>query len=167
VTFADISDASNWIDALKWVVPLVTSIVTAAIAVIVAIITYQQWRTNREKLRLDLYNRRFEIYLRCLDLYRAPVEEKSASERDAILSRFVSARLESRFLFPKDSGIQNLMIDFQRCATALSGWQGQKPTGNPIEGNQIEVWKNLMDQSATSINELTDKMEPFLKFHDL
>jgi hypothetical protein len=45
--FPDISAASNWIDVLKWLVPLATSIVTATIAVIVSGL---QWKTNKAKL---------------------------------------------------------------------------------------------------------------------
>jgi hypothetical protein len=45
--FPDISSASNWIDALKWLVPLVSPIATAVFA---AIISRRQWKTNQEKL---------------------------------------------------------------------------------------------------------------------
>jgi hypothetical protein len=34
-------------------------------------------------------------------------------------------------------------------------------------GDQVTVWSQLMDQSAKLINELQEKMLPFLKFHDL
>jgi hypothetical protein len=62
MTFPDIIDKSSVIDVLKWLVPSATSIVTAIIAVVVAIFSGRQWKVNQEKLRLDRYNRRFGIH---------------------------------------------------------------------------------------------------------
>jgi hypothetical protein len=49
----------------------VESIATVIIAIYVAFIGTFQWITASEKLRLDLYNRRFDVYLNALDFMQA------------------------------------------------------------------------------------------------
>jgi hypothetical protein len=155
--FPDISDASNWIDGLKTLVPLLASITTTAIAVIVAIISHRQWKTNQEKLRLDLYNRRFEIYRRCLDSLRtAAIKAQDKEARHAALDRLLHARLESQFLFPESSGVQDLLRKFLTIVSALAGTDVEAP-----------AWEQLINQGHEFIDELTKKMAPFLNFHDL
>jgi hypothetical protein len=163
--FPDISSASNWIDVLKWLVPLGTSIVTAIIAVIVAIITYQQWRTNREKLRLDLYNRRFEVYLRCLDLYQEVIEGKPQLRLDS-QTPFTRAFRESRFLFPTSSGVYKVLQEFNREAPKTHKRFGGAAVPVPLDKRQA-----MQDQSVNELKPLMSQLEaklaPFLNFHDL
>jgi hypothetical protein len=47
-------------------------------------VAYAAWWTSREKLRLDLYNRRFDVYSRTLDFYHvllkwSPTEREKTS----------------------------------------------------------------------------------------
>jgi len=37
------------------------SLLTSLIAIMMAYIAYQQWRTNKDKLKMDLYDRRYNI----------------------------------------------------------------------------------------------------------
>ena len=50
-------------DALPWI--------SFAVSVFSVSIAGSAWWVSREKLRLDLYNRRFDIYLRTLDFWHA------------------------------------------------------------------------------------------------
>jgi hypothetical protein len=162
--FPDISSASNWIDVLKWLVPLATSIVTAAIAVIVAIIAYQQWRVNREKLRLDLYNRRFDIYLRCLNLHEQLIGHGSPDEN--LLDPFFRAFRESRFMFP-DSGVQDLLgklliegvrvRDLNKEMHVWPGWQDPDPDAEAYVRERNEITERV----KPIIFELEKMMAPF------
>jgi hypothetical protein len=70
---------------------------TPLIAVIAAYIAYQQFRTNRNKLRLDLYDRRFSLYSAFADLcVSVGSSMKPGSEE---LNRFLQARHATQFLF--------------------------------------------------------------------
>jgi len=69
------------------------------------------WWTHRERLKLDLYKRRFDIYSRTLDLYHAfsdwtPSETeknsmslKNPSELRKAQQAFIKASREAQFLF--------------------------------------------------------------------
>src|ERR1035441_11010452 len=60
-----------WIELIVRIVPIVTAVATVIVAIYVGWISRQQSKTNQEKLRFDLYQRRFEIYLRVLDFHFA------------------------------------------------------------------------------------------------
>ena len=62
-----------------------TAITTAAIAVLVAIITWRQWVTNRDRLRNELFDRRYVLFEQTRDLSRksySRVTCPEASRRD-------------------------------------------------------------------------------------
>jgi hypothetical protein len=56
-------------DALK----TAEGIAAVAIAIYVASVGTFQWFTARDKVRLDLYNRRFDVYTRAIDFMLALV----------------------------------------------------------------------------------------------
>lgn len=47
----------------KDIIQLSSSCLTPLIAIITAYIAYQQYNTNRQKLKLDLYDKRFKVFL--------------------------------------------------------------------------------------------------------
>jgi hypothetical protein len=73
-----------------------TSIITAIIAAFVAYIGWLQWRTAEEKVRLDLFDRRFALY----DELRAIVDQYGSggvNQTEYLKFKAVSSR--ARFLF--------------------------------------------------------------------
>lgn len=78
---------------------LVASIATA---IFMAYVAWSQWKVNKYKLRLDLYDRRFAIYEKVIVYYKAHV--LSINERPADID-FVCAFRSSAFLFGKESNV--------------------------------------------------------------
>src|SRR6185437_1639467 len=95
---------------------IMTPIATTTIAAAVAIIGLQQWRISREKLRLDLFNRRFDVYMRVLDLYQELLLWKGTDEQRSLFVPFIKAMRESRFIFPKKSGVYPFLEDCHKRA---------------------------------------------------
>lgn len=91
-----------------------TSIVSVLIAGVVCLIAYWQWRTAREKLRLDLYNRRFDIYVNTLGYIQALNSWEGSREQKEIEARFDRSLNESQFLFQQQSGLRDLLAEVQR-----------------------------------------------------
>lgn len=84
----------------------IIEISSVVISVGVAYIAWVQYKTNDLKLRLDLYNRRFDIYrkaviyyLDCTYLDREKVKVKKSNYD------FVVACREARFIFGEETGI--------------------------------------------------------------
>jgi hypothetical protein len=114
--------------------------VPLAISVLSLLFAGAAWWINREKLRLDLYNRRFDIYSRTLDLLHAletwnpTAAEISArslqdsSGLDKALKAFTKASRESRFLFDDESGIFKHLEQLHSDAIGIIG---PSATANP------------------------------------
>ncbi len=100
-----------WIELIVRIVPIVTAVATVIVAVYVARISRQQWRTNREKLGFDLYQRRFEIYLRVLDFHMA-LWQQDEPKLDVLHVPFMKAFWESKFLFPRESGVYDFLDEY-------------------------------------------------------
>lgn len=72
--------------------------VTASAAIAVGVVAYRQWRVAREKLVLDLFDRRFAWYVDYKEQLMKPLSNTRQNIVDAYLAQ---SRLsdESRFLF--------------------------------------------------------------------
>lgn len=72
----------------------------ALVAIFGVWIAYQQWRTAREKLRLDLFERRVSVFV-ALRKYVATITQKGGPEPDDV-TKFGEAFEQAQFLFGKD-----------------------------------------------------------------
>ncbi|WP_166246566.1 hypothetical protein [Paenibacillus turpanensis] len=75
-------------------------IVTTIIAIIGAFIAYQQHKVNKHKLRLDLYERRLNVY-RSVMVFLTTVLQNAEVTPDNITNYFISTS-EACFLFDKE-----------------------------------------------------------------
>lgn len=152
-----------WID-------LTLRIVTAGaafVALYVALINRRQWQTNRQKFRFDLYQRRFEIYLRVLEFHLALMEWQDEAKLAVLHRPFLKAFCESKFLFPKESGIYDFLEEYNMRAARVRVFKSQKPPrsdASPKEREQLiedEIW--IKDCIGT----LEEELGPYLNFHSI
>jgi hypothetical protein len=66
-------------------------------------------KLQNEKTRLDLYDRRFEIFTSIFDFYDAMISWEGTPEQKEARKRFFRAYQESGFLFTAESGIEALL----------------------------------------------------------
>jgi hypothetical protein len=146
------------------------AVVTALVAICVAVIAYRQWRTARERLRLDLYNRRFEIYSKVLDFSQALSMWHGTPEQMALRAPFIKAFRESRFLFPRSSGVYNLLEEFQEHAMVVMGFEDLKPVLQTLDQETMRQYEKRTESQAwimSAFEPLEQKMAPYLDFHKL
>jgi hypothetical protein len=99
----------------------VEEIATVFIALYVASIGTLQWVNAREKIRLDLYNRRFEVYastmayMQTVMAWELVTESKRFEQREA----FIRAMFESDFLFEDNQRIPALLDEFNSRSFAM------------------------------------------------
>lgn len=154
---------------------LFTAIGTLGIAFAVATITKSQWKTNQEKLRLDLYAKRFEIYMRTLDFHNALLEWKDDPEPEpaqvALIAPFFRAFRESRFLFPESAGVYRFMEEFSQHAFHITNYKKARDGwGEGFPEEKIDLALARTDHVSwilTSIPTLEDRIATFLNFHAL
>lgn len=131
---------------LHWVTVLVPIFVSGAVAYFV----YQQARTAKEKLRLDLYNRRLAIYERVVTFYRHNIlsvkwTNFTNEDRDKLITDLTLATREARFLFKESDGILALFEEFT----------------DSVMSTDREDHLEIILQS------IEDKMAPYLNFHSI
>jgi len=113
------AEAKTWFDYFVALVPVSTTDMTALIAAYVALVSRRQAKTADRKLSLDLYDRRFQIYMRAVDLCEALPMWHLQENHGNVYGDFTRAARESTFILPEDSGVQELLRS-RRCATKRS-----------------------------------------------
>ncbi len=89
----------NSASAPGWVTD-VSALLTPAIAILVAVIAYRQWRTAHYRLKLDMFEKRYAIHAATRDLMATIVT--SGQVDNAKLVDFVYGIRQARWLLGKD-----------------------------------------------------------------
>lgn len=149
-------------------------LVTGVVAIFLAYVAYQQWKTNQNKLRLDLYNRRFEVYSNTIIFFQhlseLPQGEQS-EEFKKVHRAFIRSCRESQFLFSKESKVfeilEKIHLDsFKVIGLKKSGGDLSK-SGSPEVFSKMVVDANtVLAEFHTLISKLETAMFPYLRFHD-
>ncbi len=150
---------------------MASAVGTLSIAAIVATIQRAQWKTNQEKLRLDLYAKRFDIYMRTLDFHNALLEWKDEPEQIALIAPFYRAFRESRFLFPESAGVYRFMEEFSQHAFHITYFREVRDASwaaSPNQRTDLALERTThVNWILNSVSELEEQMAPFLNFHAL
>ena len=83
-----------WVD---FVVKLSPAFITLVIGLVASRVAYLQYKTNRDKLRLDLFAKRLEAFEKLQEFFTSLLREGCL--KDEALPILAEARYKSRFLF--------------------------------------------------------------------
>jgi len=89
--------------------PFATVVAAMVALCVTAYFAYHQKRIAEEKLRLDLFDKRFAVFKSIFDYYDVMISWKGTPEQIAAKTRFFHAYHESKFLFSSASGIEPLL----------------------------------------------------------
>lgn len=121
-----------------------SALLTPVIAIIALYVAYAQWRTARNKLKLDLFDRRFVIYEAVRKiigniLVRGNVDDKNLFE-------FLSGMHASKWLFDDsvaeyfEKGIYHKLVDLQTLEHELPGLTGVDRSDNIKKQAELKKW---------------------------
>ena len=157
-----ISRSRDWIDYFIAFAP-------ALVAVLVWVVAYRQLVISRNKLRLDLYERRFAIFERTLAFYQAlsgSAESLKTESFSKLQKDFIKSFRESQFLFDDVSGIFPLLDELHKRSYKVTGYKEMK--GEISDSATLLEMSNDSNESlaffAESIKELERKITPYLNF---
>jgi len=119
------AEAKTWFDYFVALVPVSTTVMTALIAAYVALISRRQAKTADRKLSLDLYDRRFQIYMRAVDFYQALLVWRVEGNASGVHDKFIRAKLESTFLFPAYRGVRALLDEMGQKGLQIISFEDQ------------------------------------------
>lgn len=130
-------------------------------AIFLGYIAYQQMRTNRDKLKLDLYNKRYEIYTDTLKLYHELNESEGSTTET--LRKFIDSKEASKFLFSNDESIYNILNEIHKNSFKINAYKKHK--------NQHQANQALSDNMLEASNYINDiipvlhkKLQNYLSF---
>jgi hypothetical protein len=127
------------------------------ISLAVVWIAWCQYRTNNQKLKLDLYNRRFAIYEKTLSYYLAYKKENDAGLIDKCSTDFVRAYRESVFLFGENSPVYKALTEIKDNLGFLIQFD-RKFSDSPKDKDQYQAW-SAKKNALPDLEELIPKLE--------
>ena len=96
--------------------PIFQGLLTPIIGIIAVYIAFQQWRTNALKSKLDLFDRRFNVFLKVRRILSSVVPEGSAKEEEFL--KFRSDVAEAYFVFGQE--IEDYLDEIYRHGIGLA-----------------------------------------------
>jgi hypothetical protein len=143
----------------------ISSSVTLLIGIVAGFIAYQQWKLARQKLKLDLFEKRYKVYDATRKFLSVILRDANFTDKD--LFEYYASTSDSVFLFEEDLVLYLRLLS--KRALNMRLYQVKflpLPVGEErnslVQKNHDElVW--LMDQ----FNELAPRFSPYLGFTDL
>jgi hypothetical protein len=140
----------------------VTALFTPLVAILAVYIAVQQWRTAQNKLRLELFEKRFSVYDSARNFIGSILT--SGKAKDDEMFKFLSGTREAKWLLNSDLAIYlekalyHPATELQCLASELEGMPvGEARTKNV--SRQAEIKKGFNAQ----FQELDRKFAPFLQ----
>lgn len=151
---------SAWTNPIAWL--------TAVTALFAAWIAYQQFRTGRHRLRLDLFDRRMSVYEATVTLVRQAVRDGDVN-LEAVF-RFVSDTRQAEFLF--DDPVVEYLETVRKNAIQLRYLnerlhEDQLPVGEERNRVAEEEASLLKWYTAQAEGEVSKRFRTYLSFHDV
>jgi hypothetical protein len=141
---------------------ILSALLVPVLAVVGSLIAYRQWRTAQNKLKLDLFDRRFEIYKITRDTLGEVMSSGRAKWEKTVA--FLQATASAKWLLDDtvatylENEIYRRLVDLETLQSELEGvGVGPERTANVQRQSEIKKW--LMSQFA----EVDRRFEPYLK----
>jgi hypothetical protein len=149
--------------------PVATIFAAIAALSVTGYFAWHQKKIAEQKLRFDLFERRFAIFDSIFDFYNALIAWKGTEADGIARQRFFRAYQEARFLFSRESQIETLMGEMNVLGNKVIA---HKEHPELLEGDPILRHKVFMDvQKAQTVDfedrflRLRDAIGEYLNFH--
>ncbi|NTW50593.1 MAG: hypothetical protein HGB19_12855 [Chlorobiales bacterium] len=146
-----------------WVVATTPIFISTAVAVI----GYLQYKVNRRKFRLDLYNRRFLVYEKSLAYFQSYYSRDSTAEfKESFERDFIRVYRESIFLFGEDSAVYKILTELKDTLGFLISFDSRFKS-EPYNQNEYTAWslrKQSMKEPSMIMGALEKALLPWLSF---
>ncbi len=147
------------------------------VSICTLLVAFSQMRIASAKTRLDLYNKRFSIYLVALDYYQSLWREHSEDSVQDIKEKavaFTKAYRESQFLFDADSGIYKILGEIQQHGGTMSYYIKRRvecDAKNVEDRSDLQALLNAYNESfplfEMKLKVLEIKMKKYLDFSNI
>jgi len=148
------------------IVEISKALLTPLIAIVATYIAWQQWKTNRQKLTFDRYDRRLRVYEEVRKILSIIARDAKASTQD--LLKFRTSVSEADFLFGPE--ITAYIDEIYQAGLRLGRWTSEYRdyTQEKPEGYDH---KRVVEEMHKELAWLTEQFEPakekFKKYLDI
>ena len=125
------------------------------LGVLVVAIAYNQWIVAKNKLDLDLYNKRFEVYKDALTFYQDLIGDEPSRD---IHRKFIISKEAAFHLFSDSRDIYDLLNEMHENSAKVTGF---KNLGNELDGSPEQ--KMTMYNDSMQVLSWFDKSMPILR----
>lgn len=122
-----------------------SALLAPTVAVLGSVIAFRQWRTAQNKLKLDLFDRRFAVYRAATTLLASIMGSGKAT--DDKLFEFLSATRDAKWLLSAEVAeylekeLYHKAVDLQCLATELQDMpRGEERSANVQKQSEIKKW---------------------------
>jgi len=155
--------------------PIATIIAALAAVCVTGYFAWRQTRIAKEQadlardeLRRDLYRRRFEIFTSIFDIYYAMISWEDTPEQKAAHQRLFMAYHESSFLFPKESGIPDLLKKLNDDCNKVINYKNNPDKHKDDSALRQEQFKEVTTIQfigfVKGLDDLKTAIQPYLDF---
>jgi len=138
------TEAKSYFD---WIVALTPIIISIAVALIGCF----QYRINKHKFRLDLYNRRFAVYEKALSFFQAYYYSDDQAKLNDCTKEFIRFYRESVFLFGLESDVYKTLTELKDTLLFLSEFKKEfcvEPYNKDLYNVMLTAKKEKRDPNA-------------------
>lgn len=129
-----------------------------------AYIAYQQFLVNKNKLKLELYSKRFEIYTITLQFYQELITNGATSETH---KEFIKQKEAAKFLFSEDLSIYSLLNKMHEKSFKVKAFKSNRSELEKHPEQFDKVAKEsleVVNWLEVALKELNTKLNKFLSF---
>ncbi len=152
--------------------PTVTIFISGVVAVVgvaTLVVTWSQMRIASAKTKLDLYNKRFNVYLAALEFYQYAYSDKRVDLKQKA-EKLTHAYRETKFLFDSEDGIYETLGKIQKGAGVVKAYDEYRREGKfDMDRESILIKRNgdallAMEKDLLTLEE---KLEKYLSFQNV
>lgn len=151
----DTKSCFDWIIAIT---PIVISLAVACIG-------FLQYRINKHKFRLDLYNRRFAVYEKALSYFQAYYSNDKAN-LTVCKQEFIRFYRESVFLFGPNSDVYKALTELKDTLSFFIYFE-EKYSVQPYDEDEYKVMSKARNEKRDPhaiMQDLEKALRPWLDF---
>lgn len=143
-------------------IPTATAVTTAGVAVIVALITWGQWSTNRARLRHELFERRYAVYEHIAGFIADILTSGKVAHGEP--EGFSRRTKTAYFVFECDAEVKRLITEIYQNAVRLHALEAtlESLSGEERKEN-VESQRKVKEWFEQTLGTLESRFEKYLR----
>ncbi|WP_052196246.1 hypothetical protein [Pseudomonas putida] len=148
---------------------IIISGIVAAVSVMTLVVAWSQMKIASAKTKLDLYNKRFSVYLAALEYYQYAYSDNRVDLKQKA-EKLTHAYRESKFLFDLKDGVHETLGRVQKGTAAVRAYEEQRTNGK-LDLERESILLKLQSEALLAMGKdlltLEEQLSKYLSFHNV